>query len=80
MKSLVHVNFDCENSLYLVFNNVDGYIIEENSEDKYLIFAFTKKNTEVFKKYAKLWNEIKIQIKTVNGGKAIQHKKDFIKI
>ena len=29
MKSLVNVNFDCENSLYLVFNNVDGYIIEK---------------------------------------------------
>ena len=26
MKSLDHVNIDCENTLYLIFNNVDGYI------------------------------------------------------
>ena len=67
MKSFDHVNIDCENSLYLVFNNVDGYIIEENNENKYLIFAFTDKNKEVLKKYAKLWNEVKNQIKTING-------------
>ena len=34
-----------ENSLYLIFNNVDAYI-EENNEDKYLIFASTDKNKE----------------------------------
>ena len=41
MKSL-----DNENSLYLTFNNVDGYI-EESNEDKYLIFASTDKNKGV---------------------------------
>ena len=34
------------NSLYVIFNNVDAYI-EENNEDKYLIFASTDKNKEV---------------------------------
>ena len=28
MKSLDHINIDSENPLYLIFNNVDGYIIE----------------------------------------------------
>ena len=40
-------NLDIENSLYLVFNNVDAYIefnsTEENNENKYLIFASTDK-------------------------------------
>ena len=36
---------DNENSLYLIFNNVDAYI-EDNNEDKYLIFASTDKNKE----------------------------------
>ena len=45
-KRLHHVNIDCENSLYLVFNNVDGYIIEQNNEDKYLVFAPTGKSKE----------------------------------
>ena len=35
-------SFDSGNSLYLVFNNVDAYT-EENSEDKYLIFALQTK-------------------------------------
>ena len=51
-KSLDHVNIDEENPLYLVFNNIDGYI-EESNEDKYLIFASTDKNKEVLKKYTK---------------------------
>ena len=46
MKSLDHINIDSENSLYLVFNNVDGYT-EKNNGNKYLIFASTKKNKKV---------------------------------
>ena len=30
MKSLDHVNIDIANSLYLVFNNVDGYIEKDD--------------------------------------------------
>ena len=47
MKSLDHVNIDLKNYLYLVFNTVDGYTIEENNEDKHLIFAFPNKNKEI---------------------------------
>ena len=50
MKSLDHVNIDSKNSLYLIFDNVDGYIKEKNG-NKYLIFASTDKNKEVLKKY-----------------------------
>ena len=39
-----------DNSLYLVFKNVDAYI-EENNEDKYLIFALTDKNKEALENY-----------------------------
>ena len=46
MKSLDHINIDSENSLYLVFNNVDGYT-EKNNGNKYLIFASTEKNKKV---------------------------------
>ena len=80
MKSLDHVNIDLKNSLYLVFNNVDGYTIEENNEDKHLIFAFPSKNKEILEKYKKLWNEIKNQIKTINGVKPSQYKKNLMKI
>ena len=80
MKSLDDMNIDTENSLYLIFNNVDGYIIEESNGDKNLIFAFKDENKEILKKYTKLWNETKNQIKTINGGKPIEYKKDFMKI
>ena len=65
MKSLDHVYINCENSLYLVFNNVRGYIIQESDEDKYLIFASTDKNKGVFEKYIEVWNEIKNQLKII---------------
>ena len=38
MKILNHVNIDSENTLYLKFNNVDGYI-EESNGNKYLILV-----------------------------------------
>ena len=44
MRSLGHVNINSGNPLYLIFNNVDGYVIEESNRDKYLIFASTNKN------------------------------------
>ena len=51
IKSLDQVNIDSENLLYIIFNNVNGCIIEKNNEDKYLIFAPTDKNKNVLKKY-----------------------------
>ena len=79
MKSL-----DNENSLYLIFNNVDVYIecnsAEESNEDKYLIFASTGKNKEVLKKYTKVWYEIKNKIETISADKSIEYEKDFMKI
>ena len=53
MKSVDHVNIDSENLLYIIFNNIGGYI-EESNEDKYLIFASTNKNKKVLKKYKEL--------------------------
>ena len=74
MKSL-----DSANSLYLVFDNVDAYI-EENNANKYLVFASTDKNKEALERYTDLWDEIKDQIETIIGNKPIEYKKDFMKI
>ena len=56
--------------LCLIFNDVDGYIIEENDGYKYLVLASTNKNK----------NEIKNQIESINGDKPIKYKKDLMKI
>ena len=72
-------NLNSKNSLYLAFNNVDGYI-EENNEDKYLIFALTDKNKEALENYTELWDETKDQIELISGNKPIKYEKDFRKI
>ena len=59
MKSFDSENIDSENTLYIIFNNVDGYILNENNPYKYLIFASTNKNKKVLRKYTDVWNEIK---------------------
>ena len=75
MKSL-----DNANSLYLIFNNVDVYI-EENNENKYLIFASTDKNKEeVLANYTEFWDESNAQIEIISGNKPIKYEKDFMKI
>ena len=72
-------NLDSLNSLYLVFNNVDTYI-EENNKVKYLIFTSTYKNKKALENYTKLSDEIKDQIELLSNNKPIEYKKNFMKI
>ena len=67
------------NTLYLRINHASGYIEEKNG-NKYLVFDSTDENKEVLKKYTELWNGIKNEIKTINGGKKGEYGKDFMKI
>ena len=69
---------DCENiysvnPLYLIIDKVDWHIewdsAEEYNGSKYLVFDSTDENKEVLKKYTELWNGIKNEIETINGGK-----------
>ena len=80
MKSLSQENIDSESLLSLIFNNVDGYIIKESNGYKFLIFASTSNHKKAVREYTKLWDEIKNQIKTINGGKTTKYKKDLMKI
>ena len=75
---------DCENiysvnPLYLIIGKVDGHIEEKNGS-KYLVFDSTDENKEVLKKYTELWNGIKNEIETINGGKKSKYGEDFMKI
>ena len=79
MKSFDHVNIHNEDFLYLIFNNVDGYIKEKNGI-KCLVLASRDENKEALKKYTKLWNETKNQIETINGRGPIKYSKDFMKL
>ena len=75
---------DCENiysvnPLYLIIGKVDGHIEEKNGS-KYLVFDSTDENKEVLKKYTELWNGIKNEIETINGGKKSKYGEDSMKI
>ena len=75
---------DCKNiysvnPLYLLVNHVSGYI-KEKYENKYLIFDSTDENKELLKRYAYVWDEIKNEIKAINGSKENHYEKDYMKI
>ena len=75
---------DCKNiysvnPLYLLVNHVSGYI-KEKYENKYLIFDSTDENKELLKRYAYVWDEIKNEIKPINGSKENHYEKDYMKI
>ena len=66
--------------MYLTINQASGYI-EEKYGNKYLIFDDSvNENKELLKKYADVWDEIKNEIKTINGGKKNDYGKDYMKI
>ena len=67
------------NSLYFVFNDLDAYI-EESGENKYLIFASTKKNKIMFGLYKELWDEFKEEIELITDDKVTKYGKDFMNV
>ena len=75
---------DCENinsvnTLYLLITHGSGYI-EEINGNKYLIFDSTDENKELLKKYNDVFNGIRDEIKTINGGKENDYEKAYMKI
>ena len=71
-------------SFYLITGKVDGHIpcnsVEEKNRSKYLVFYSTDGNKEVLKKCTELWDGIKNETETINGGKNGEYGKDFMKI
>ena len=77
-------NIYCMNPLYFLINHASGYIKEEN-ENKYLIFDSmefhsTNESKKILKKYTDVWNGVKNEIKTINGGKEHDYEKNYMKI
>ena len=67
------------NPLYLLVHRMDGFI-EEKEGDKYLNIASTDRNSEVLKKYSKVWNGIKDCIGKINDSKLRKYDKDYMKV
>ena len=64
------------NPLYLMINEMIGHF-EEKNENKYLVLDDVDENKEVSKKYEEVWEGVKKEIETINGGKKIEYEKDF---
>ena len=72
-------NIDSVNPLNLMINEMIGHFQEKN-ESKYLVLDDVDENKEVSKKYEEVWDGIKKDIETINGGKRVEYGKDFYKI
>ena len=66
------------NPLYLQVNHANEYI-EENNENKYLIFDFADENKELLKKYKVVWSGIKNKIEAISS-RECDYEKDYMKI
>ena len=69
-------NINSANILYLMINEMRGHL-EEKNESKYLVLDDVDENKEVPKKYEEVWESIKNDIETINGGERVEHGKDF---
>ena len=75
-------NINSENPLHLMINEVIGHF-EEKNENKYLVLDDVDENKEykkinkVSKKYEEVWEDVKKEIETINGGKKVEYGKDF---
>ena len=69
-------NINSVNPFYLMIDEMIGHF-EEKNENKYLVLDDMDENKEVSKKYEKVWEGVKKEIETINGGKKIEYGKDF---
>ena len=69
-------NINSVNPLYLIINEMIGHF-EEKNENKYLVLDEIDENKEVLNKYEEVWEGIKKEIETINGGEKIEYGKDF---
>ena len=69
-------NINIVNPLYLIINEMIGQF-EEKSGNKYLVLDDVDENIEVSKKYEEVWEGVKKEIETINGGERVEYGKDF---
>ena len=69
-------NTNSANPLYLMINEMIGHF-EEKNENKYLVLDDADENKEVSKKYEEVWERVKKEIETINGGERVEYWKDF---
>ena len=69
-------NINSVNPLFVMIDEMIGHV-EEKNENKYLVLHDVNENKEVSKKYKEVWEGVKKEIETINGGEKIEYGKDF---
>ena len=69
-------NINSVNPLYLLINEMIGHF-EEKNENKFLVLDDVDENKKVSKKYEEVWESVKEEIETINGGEKFGYGKDF---
>ena len=69
-------NINSVNPLYLMIKEMIG-LFEEKSGNKYLVLEDVDENKEVSKKYKEVWEGVKKETETINGGERVEYGKDF---
>ena len=67
------------NPLYLMIDKMIGHFEGKNG-NKYLVLDDVDENKEVSKKYEEVWEGVKKEIETINGGKKLNMGKIFKKL
>ena len=74
-------NINIVNPLYLMINEMIGHFecnsIEEKIKNKNLVLDDVDENKEVLRNYKEVWEGVKKEIETINGGKKIEYGEDF---
>ena len=74
---------DCENihsvtPFYLIINHGNGYIEEKNGNKCLMFDDSVNENKGLVKNYADVWDGIKNETKTINGGEENDYGKDYM--
>ena len=72
-------NINSINPLYLMIDEMTVHF-EEKNENKYLVLDDVNENEKVSKKYEEVWQGVKKEIETINGGKKIEYGKYYMKL
>ena len=79
INSVINININSVNPLYLCITHVNGYI-EEKDSNKYLaVFDSTDENKKLLKKNSDVFNEIMSKIRAI-GDDWFEYEKDYMKI
>ena len=77
-KDSEYLSINSVNPLYLIINEIDGYV-EEMNGNKYLTLVSRDKNKEVLTKYTELWDGIKNSTEKISN-KSSEYGKYFMNI